>query len=333
MSETHVDFRHAFTDGARFAVVPGGDAASERTVRTVHVGELEVSSGRIAVSDSAWLHEPDALRLLAGEMLLGTYSVDLCFVPVPTSGDHVALARLRKTDARDPVRWTPVRDPALSVEGYFTLFDILSVPEHTLRPALPSFVADSMLDHSSRLLDIPSAGKILAVHGLGSLQFWWGLDEEQAIIELVVDFGPLWTAVWSKEVLVPIEALRDQGEVDAAGATLRIASPGEVPGPWTNPLWNEFAERMPPELRKNFPALSQKPDIDLALCITTDEPEAQYAVDLLDDAGRAIVEGRRNQHESELGSFEYWADCPAARTAKTVRLQRFDGARVPFTPL
>lgn len=98
------------------AFTPGfvGEADEERyPVRTVRIGEVHISSGRVIVVDPFLMSTRD--RPLTVSVPPGRYPVDLAVADAGDSGQRVALARLLFSDM-PPVRWalavTDEQDPA-----------------------------------------------------------------------------------------------------------------------------------------------------------------------------------------------------------------------------
>ena len=98
------------------AFTPGfvGEADEERyPVRTVRIGEVQISSGRVILADPFLMSMRD--RPLTVSVPPGLYPVDLAVADAGDSGQRVALARLLLSDAA-PVRWalavTDEQDPA-----------------------------------------------------------------------------------------------------------------------------------------------------------------------------------------------------------------------------
>jgi hypothetical protein len=98
------------------AFTPGfvGEADEERyPVRTVRIGEVQISSGRVIVVDPFIMSTRD--RPLTVSVPPGRYPVDLAVADAGDSGQRVALARLLISD-EPPVRWalavTDEQDPS-----------------------------------------------------------------------------------------------------------------------------------------------------------------------------------------------------------------------------
>ena len=91
-----------------------GEAGEERyPVRTVRIGEVQISSGRLILADPFLMSARD--RPLTVTVPPGRYPVDLAVADAGDSGQRVALARLLISDT-SPVRWalavTDEQDPA-----------------------------------------------------------------------------------------------------------------------------------------------------------------------------------------------------------------------------
>ncbi len=98
------------------AFTPGfvGEADEDRyPIRTLRIGEVQISSGRVIVVDPFIMSTRD--RPLTVSVPPGLYPVDLAVADAGDSGQRVALARLLISDA-PPVRWalavTDEQDPA-----------------------------------------------------------------------------------------------------------------------------------------------------------------------------------------------------------------------------
>ena len=98
------------------AFTPGfvGEADEKRyPLRTIRIGEVQISSGRVILADPFLMSTRD--RPLTVSVPPGRYPVDLAVADAGDSGQRVALARLLISDA-PPVRWalavTDEQDPA-----------------------------------------------------------------------------------------------------------------------------------------------------------------------------------------------------------------------------
>ena len=98
------------------AFTPGfvGEADDKRyPVRTIRIGEVQISSGRVILADPFLMSMRD--RPLIVSIPPGRHPVDLAVADAGDSGQRVALARLLISDA-PPVRWalavTEEQDPA-----------------------------------------------------------------------------------------------------------------------------------------------------------------------------------------------------------------------------
>ena len=98
------------------AFTPGfvGEADEKRyPIRTIRIGEVLISSGRVILADPFLMSTRD--RPLTIPVPPGRYPVDLAVADAGDSGQRVALARLLISDA-PPVRWalavTDEQDPA-----------------------------------------------------------------------------------------------------------------------------------------------------------------------------------------------------------------------------
>jgi hypothetical protein len=96
------------------AFTPGfvGEADEKRyPVRTIRIGELQISSGRVIVVDPFLMSTRD--RPLTVSVPPGRYPVDLAVADAGGSGQRVALARLLISDIRSSVTgWTPEPAPS-----------------------------------------------------------------------------------------------------------------------------------------------------------------------------------------------------------------------------
>lgn len=202
-------FRNAFHGPAVF-----WDPEEEERVETeTHsVGQLTLPTGRLAVHDPGYEFAPDALDHSVSP---GGYPIELALRswtrPDGTVVPRAVTAAVRVSFGGGEVRrFAPVRSSdgrrelVFGVDsGLIAIFD-RSLLKTLAGIALLDAIPDDKPEASSGL---PPAGMVAgpggasvfmcqAGKGDGAYRAWWGLDEDDAAAELIVDFGELWFSRW-----------------------------------------------------------------------------------------------------------------------------------------
>jgi hypothetical protein len=128
------------------AFTPGfvGEADEKRyPVRTIRIGEVQISSGRVILADPFLMSTRD--RPLTISVPPGRYPVDLAVADAGDSGQRVALARLLISDA-PPVRWalavTDEQDPATLTGDQIFGYGVDAGTGAFVDAAVPAWLAD-----------------------------------------------------------------------------------------------------------------------------------------------------------------------------------------------
>ncbi|MDO9076392.1 MAG: DUF4241 domain-containing protein, partial [Brevundimonas sp.] len=128
------------------AFTPGfvGEADEKRyPVRTIRIGEVQITSGRVILVDPFLMSTRD--RPLTVSVPPGRYPVDLAVADAGDSGQRVALARLLISDA-PPVRWalavTDEQDPATLTADAIFGYGVDAGTGAFVDAAVPGWLAD-----------------------------------------------------------------------------------------------------------------------------------------------------------------------------------------------
>jgi hypothetical protein len=230
---TTPDFERAFGTPAIF-----WDAEAGHRVTTLPrpVGEIDLPTGRIAVHDPGYEFAPVRLDR---DVPPGRYPVDLALrswtgkdgTEIPAA--IIAAARLRFGSV-PAGSYVPVRsatggdDPAVfGVDsGLIAVFDrslLDRLGGAAILDAVPATAEELPPDAvQARIVPAPGLSSVFvcqAGKGDGAYLAWWGLDQDDTAVELVVDFGELVESAW-RVVEVPAEAFR------GGAARLRLALAG-----------------------------------------------------------------------------------------------------------
>jgi hypothetical protein len=218
---TSPDFVRAFGTPAVFW---DGEAGHRVATEPRPVGEMDLPTGRIAVHDPGYEFAPARLDR---DVPPGRYPVDVALrswtAPDGTErlASIIAAARLRFADepaaSHVPVRSATGGDePAVfGVDsGLISLFDrslLERLGGAAILDAVPA-TADQIPPEAMQARIVPAPGLTSvfvcqAGKGDGAYLAWWGLDDEGAAVELVVDFGELVENAW-RVVELPAEVFR-----------------------------------------------------------------------------------------------------------------------------
>jgi hypothetical protein len=210
------------------AFTPGfvGEADEKRyPVRTIRIGEVQISSGRVILADPFLMSTRD--RPLTVSVPPGRYPVDLAVADTGDSGQRVALARLLISET-PPVRWTLAvteeQDPATltgddifgygvdagtgafvdaavpawlagryppsDVDGYMAVFDDWQARGEAAAPELGIPYGFALVES----LGPGGAAMFSSGWGDGHYASWVGYDSDERPVVIVTDFAVI-TAV------------------------------------------------------------------------------------------------------------------------------------------
>jgi hypothetical protein len=222
-------FERAFAGPAAF-----WDSESEEryVTETQAAGELELTTGRLAIHDPAFGFVPDPLDRDAPP---GAHGVDLVLRSWTADGGTVtpramiAAVRVRLRPGR-PERFEPVqsalRNARLDIgvdSGLVSIFDRGLLPEIAGAPIIDAILGcapeGTPGNPTAHVAPAPGGGSLFTCQagmGDGSYRAWWGLDGDDDAVELIVDFGLLSHSLW-RTVEIPAAALL------GSGARLRLA--------------------------------------------------------------------------------------------------------------
>lgn len=329
----HADFPRAFTAGTRFW---DPDRRIVLTSDVVDVGELAVPTGVMVVQDPGFLLDGMEYESLARRAPMGVWPAQIAVArAVSSEGDEygtVAAMRLRFSDAVS-VRWEPaVSDDAgralgVGVDGgRMAVFD-RSVLDRSLCAGIVTAV-DGEKERPASIVRVPvreTAELFVSDSGIGdgSYPAWWGVGATGAVTELIVDFGVLIRATFTR-VTVPAELLREPGRVLTpdllvAGIDIEVVAADAVPGPWAADYSSWPEGRRP---------VHKRPSVGLALRVS----DAVSSIELRDGDDRPVGVNPGVVGPLPDGSkVEFWADDPRVADAQSLAVAIFTG-NVPLEP-
>ena len=237
-------FRLAFDGPAAF-----WDPEREERVVTEPrgVGALGLPTGHVAIRDPGYEFAPDPLDRVVPS---GVHKVDLA-VRSWTAADGTVteaglIAAVRVTVRHgEALRFMPVRTSAGDKElaigvdsGLVAVFDrafLAALSSSAILDAIPESAPEGAPGQPpAYILAVPHGGGIFVCQagmGDGSYRAWWGLDEDDEAVALIVDFGVLEHSRW-RTIEVPSDAFL------GSAARLRLALGGTgldlVPVPATS---------------------------------------------------------------------------------------------------
>lgn len=328
VTRQHTDFARAFATGSRFRD-PTDDTIW--TVEVHAVGHLDVPTGGLAISDPGYLQhqQPDLLDV---EVLTGRWPCE-----VAVANGTVAAMRVRFGAA--PARaWAPAKlteDGRLwgfGVDsGLIAIFDARAmVAAHQVDATVdPVFMASSA--PSALVVSLPAGPELFvsrAGKGDGAYPAWWGVDDDGARVELVVEFDVLLYAT-SRSFDIPLGELPAVGPVldpglAMDGIAMEVVSGEDVEGPLD--IWS----RLSPEQLAHLPEghrARRHDDRAVALAVRTAGSSAtSFDLALVDDAGeRVYYEGGGSKLVVGDEHTYSWRADPALERAASLRVLLRDG--------